>query len=167
MLQGSTSTIVEDVSTICFQTSVPNELEAIFRRGGEWDEGFEFVGALSLQPGSNESDALEFLDLTQQLATSSAFGAVQAAAGPCKQVLRHGGVLDDSQKIVLEQPDFMVLVRFQAKEQLDAFVQCPPVAAVLEGDERSPLKAVWAGVLVVAPAENSQSSPQTGAPRFP
>ena len=37
------------ISTINFQGRVPNELEAIFRRGSEWEAGVELVVALALQ----------------------------------------------------------------------------------------------------------------------
>lgn len=160
ILETTAGTAAEGVATLCFTTAVPNELEAIFRRGSEWDEGFELVAALDLQPGSDEADASEFLDLTQQLATSSAFGAVQAAAGRFNSVRKHLG--EESNETL--NPDFMIHVRFETKEQLEAFVQCPPVAAILEGDERAPLKAAWAMALAVAPAENSNSSPQKGSP---
>ena len=64
------------------------------------------------------------------------------------------------------EPDFVCLVRFHTKEQLEAFVLCPPVAASLEGDERAPFKAAWAASLVIAPAENTNSSPQQGTPKL-
>ena len=61
-------------------------------------------------------------------------------------------------------PDYMMLVRFQAKEQLLAFIQCPAVAAVLQGDERSPIKALWAGSLVITPSDNIQTKPHYAKP---
>ena len=143
-----------------FQTSVPNELEAIFRRGSGWDDGVELVLALAVQPGASSEDVREFLDLTQQLATSSAFGAVQAAAGPGVGTRSHGGTGDAADALPL--PEFVMLVRFESKEQADEFARCPPMAAVLQGDARSPLRALWAAGLEIVPAENSNSSPQGG-----
>ena len=160
MLSTSASKIADTVATFSFSSLIPNELEAIFRRGSEWDEGFEMISALKLQPGSKEEDAMEFLDLTQQLATSSVYGAVQAGAGKCSSVVTH----TQSSTSSLETPDYILMVRFQTKEQLAAFVQCPAVAAVLEGDERSPLKAVWAGSLNITPSDNSSTKPHYAKP---
>lgn len=67
----------KDVLTYKFDGSVPNELEAIFRKGPYWDVGHELIIALKSQDGSSPEDGEEFLNLTQQLATSSAYGAVQ------------------------------------------------------------------------------------------
>lgn len=94
------------------------------------------------QGGSSEGDASEFLVLTQQLAVSSAFGAVQCSYGPCLSVQRGGGAVGGAQagqeepqaaqQLPDQQPDMMLLVRFQDESQLQAFLDCPPVAALLE-----------------------------------
>lgn len=47
LLRGSSS--LAGISTVNFQGCVPNELEAIFRRGSEWEAGVELVVALALQ----------------------------------------------------------------------------------------------------------------------
>lgn len=169
MLERGAAGAAAAAATLCFTSGVPNELEAIFRRGSEWDEGVEAVLALSLNAGVPAEDAAEFLSLTQQLASSSAFGAVQAASGRASDLLRHFDSGDgDGDGNGGACPDFVLLVRFEGKEQLAAFVACPPVAAVLEGDERAPLAAVWAAALEVAPAANSRSSPpQSGPPQLP
>lgn len=49
MLGGTGAPPGTQVSTLNFQGRVPSELEAIFRRGGEWAEGVELVLALALQ----------------------------------------------------------------------------------------------------------------------
>jgi hypothetical protein len=162
MLCTNATTVASTVATVSFSSLIPSELEAIFRRGSEWDEGYEMAVALKLQPGSNEEDAVEFLDLTQQLATSSAFGAVQSGAGKCSSVVEHGSESSESSNSTI--PDYMMLVRFQTKEQLTAFIQCPAVAAVLEGDERSPIKALWAGSLVITPSDNIKTKPHYAKP---
>jgi hypothetical protein len=169
MLDTTATKTATTVATYSFSSLIPNELEAIFRRGSEWEEGYEMITALNLQPGSNEPDALEFLDLTQQLATSSAFGAVQAGAGKCSSLVVHSAEMNEknSDKSCIESattPDYIMLVRFQTKQQLAAFIQCPAVAAVLEGDERSPLKALWAGALEITPSDNSQTKPHYAKP---
>ncbi len=168
MLERGAASAATDVSTLCFTSAVPNELEAIFRRGSEWDEGVEAVIALKLQPGCPAEDAAEFLSLTQQLAGSSAFGAVQAVSGRASDLLQHlKSEENEENSAAATCPDFVLLVRFEGKQQLESFVECPPVAAVLEGDERSPLAATWAAAIEIAPAANSNSSPQRGAPRMP
>jgi hypothetical protein len=159
------------ISTLCFEGAVPSELEAIFRRGGEWDAGRELVVALRAAPGAAPGDGAEFLQLTQQLATSSAFGAVQASSGACFSLVHHAGGGDDGAaaaaaaaagEMAMAQPDVLLLARFQGQAELEEFLQCPPVAAMLEGDERAPLHALWAAALEVAPAAASSTSPQRG-----
>lgn len=166
MLDTSAPKIASTVATLSFSSLIPNELEAIFRRGSEWDEGYEMIVALKVQPGSKEDDAIEFLDLTQQLATSSAYGAVQAGAGKCSSFVPHGSAESTRSSVSFEEitPDYIMSVRFQTKEQLLAFVKCPAIAAVLEGDERSPIKAVWAGSLVITPSDNSKTTPHYAEP---
>lgn len=163
--------------TLTFQTSVPNELEAIFRRGSEWDEGEELIVALQRHSSASIDDVEEFLDLTQQLATSSVYGAVQAASGPCLtgstaattattsssgggDRVESGATSNEEQQQGIEMPQYVMIVRFQNGLQLSEFVSCPAVHAMLDGDERSPLKAIWAGILMISPAQNSKSSPQ-------
>ena len=149
ILEKAVETTAVTLSTLTFSTSVPSELESIFRRGSEWDEGYEFIARVGVQEGASAEDAREFLDLTQQLAMSSAFGAVQAVSGRCST--------DDDD--CTTSVDFMVLARFQTKQQVEAFVQCPPVAAMMSGNELSPLKTEWAAALEVMPPVNSNTGP--------
>lgn len=161
--------IIAGVVTLQFSVFVPNELEAIFQRGGEWAAGYEFMAGLAEVGGNSTEDVLEFLNLTQQLASSSAFGAVQSCAGRCTDV-----TMDMSSRAATEatpptftRPEYMLTTRFETKEQLDAFVACPPLTALLQGDERAPLRALWATALQIAPAENSRTSPpQTNVPKL-
>ncbi|KAL4427166.1 hypothetical protein ABPG77_001170 [Micractinium sp. CCAP 211/92] len=167
MLSGTGAPAGTGVTTINFRGSVPNELEAIFRRGPEWAAGAELAVALALQGGSSEGDASEFLVLTQQLAVSSAFGAVQCSYGPCLSVQRGGGAVGGAQagqeepqaaqQLPDQQPDMMLLVRFQEEAQLQAFLDCPPVAALLEGDDRIPLRALWSATLLSEPSDSSST----------
>lgn len=115
--------------------------------------------ASCLQGGSSGADAEEFLALTQQLALSSAFGAVQCSYGGVSSVGHAGGAaaagaLPEAQE---RAPDFVALVRFQEGAQLQQFLACPPVAALLEGDGRIPLAALWSCVLESAPSDASTS----------
>lgn len=87
------------------------------------------------------ADGNEFLSLTQQLALSSAFGAVQCSFGPCSSV-QHAGAAEDAGATSAggarlppdqqQRPDMVLLVRFQDGDQLQAFLDCPPVAALLQ-----------------------------------
>lgn len=86
------------------------------------------------------ADGNEFLSLMQQLALSSAFGAVQCSFGPCSSV-QHMGASEDAGSAAVDgahptaqqlRPDMVLLVRFQDGEQLHAFLDCPPVAALLQ-----------------------------------
>ena len=45
------------ITTLNFRGCVPNELEAIFRRGPEWGEGLELVLAAALQVGGLNEQA--------------------------------------------------------------------------------------------------------------
>ena len=128
---------------------MPNDLESIFRRGSDWETGVELVLALAhrqqqqheleQQGEGTAGEGEEFLALTQQLALSSAFGAVQCSYGRCLAVQRRGGgaaqqqgAQQGAQQQQLQQPDIMMLVRFQEGEALQGFLDCPPVAALLE-----------------------------------
>jgi hypothetical protein len=89
---------------------------------------------LLLQGGSTQEDAEEFLCLTQQLAVSSAYGAVQCSYGACLSMQQHsgsGGGSGASQQPP-QQPDVVLLARFEEAPQLQRFLECPPVAALLE-----------------------------------
>lgn len=178
-------TLSAELVTVNFQGAVPSELEAVFRRGEEWEEGLELAAGLALAPGGNEADAAEFLSLAAQLATSSAYGAVQASWGPCLGVSGGGSGL--------QRPGWVLLVRFQEPEALQRFLACPPIAALLEvraqgkrarwrcmrapkwrrrdggrdgiailpgpavqGSKLSPLRTLWHSALQIAPTEQTQ-----------
>jgi hypothetical protein len=91
------------------------------------------------QGGASEGDASEFLALTQQLALSSAFGAVQCSFGRCLGATlatpAGGGTSaagDAAAAASLATPDYVLLARFQDEQLLRSFLECPPVAALLE-----------------------------------
>lgn len=98
------------------------------------------TGLPPVQGGSGEGDASEFLALTQQLAVSSVFAAVQCSFGPCLSVQHGGGgggeAGQPAQQLAGQQPDMVLLVRFQEEAQLQAFLDCPPIAALLEVRKR-------------------------------
>lgn len=67
---------LHDAVTVVFHATVPNDLESLFQRGSDWEEGVELILGLQLKDKEHD-DAVEFLDLTRELALSSAYGAVQ------------------------------------------------------------------------------------------
>lgn len=100
----------------------------------------------------------EFLSLTQQLALSSAFGAVQFSYGPADSAQQSGdGQAAQAGQEEQAQPDLLLLARFQQAQQLQTFLACPPVAALLEGDGRIPLRALWRCVLETRPSDSSST----------
>lgn len=100
----------------------------------------------------------EFLSLTQQLALSSAFGAVQFSFGPVDSTQQSGGDAQAQQgQAEQPQPDLLLLARFQEEQQLQLFLECPPVAALLEGDDRIPLQSLWSCVLETRPSDSSST----------
>ena len=92
---------------------------------------------LLLQGGSSQEDAEEFLSLTQQLAVSSAYGAVQCSYGACLSMQQHGGGSGGQQQ-PQQQPDVVLLARLEEAPQLQRFLECPPVAALLEVGAAAP-----------------------------
>lgn len=104
------------------------------------------------QGGTSQADAEEFLSLTQQLAVSSAFGAVQCSYGQCCKSEEPAAGNGEEQR-----PDMLLLARFQEAAQLQQFLACPPVAALLEGDDRIPLACLWSCVLETQPSDSSTS----------
>lgn len=116
-----------------------------------------------LQGGSSTADGDEFLSLTQQLALSSAFGAVQCSFGPCSSVQHVGSGGEGAAAAAAggaqlapeqqQQPDMMLLVRFQESEQLQSFLDCPPVAALLQVGQEWAVVCTTAASLLVAPAQ--------------
>ncbi|KAI3423404.1 hypothetical protein D9Q98_010621 [Chlorella vulgaris] len=169
MLSGADAPQGTAITTLNFLGAVPNELEAVFRRGGQWEAGLELVLALAVQEGSEAGDASEFLSLSRQLAVSPAFGAVQCSYGRCLSVVRHGsggngggGEEGGPGSAELAAPDMLLLARFEGEEQLRQFLCCPPLAALLEGDERLGLRALWSCALATVPSDSSSSRPVQG-----
>lgn len=88
------------------------------------------------QAGASEGDADEFLSLTQQLALSAAFGAVQCSFGRCLGAT-HAPLAEAAAGLPtaapsLATPDYVLLARFQDEQLLRNFLECPPLAALLE-----------------------------------
>lgn len=143
--------------TCTFSTRVRNELESIFRRGTEWEEGFElFLGMNKSQDCVEDSDVDEFLTLTQELASSSAFGAVQCVSGPVIEIKAHE---EKAQTIANSLDcDLILMARFGSDQQVEGFLQSPPLQAVLQRDERSPVHAHWGFVMEISPSKSNQDN---------
>ncbi|KAI8114587.1 hypothetical protein M9434_002708 [Picochlorum sp. BPE23] len=151
------------VATVTFMTSIPNELESIFRRGAEWEEGYELILGLDRSADGSTDDVEEFLRLTEGLASSSAFGAVQAAHGPVLSVINHTlqpekeeeeGISCDDQF----RCDTIFISRFpQDSSAVESFLQSPPMQAVIQADARSPVSLAWGLIMEVSPGQSNES----------
>lgn len=147
------------IASLIFSVEVPNELEAIFRRGDEWENGVELFMGLGAETTADE-DVLEFFSLVNQLATSSAYGALQSGIGRMDALTFHSlhDETDNKAAVVdLLQCQFVYSVRFADQSQLEALLQSPPMQAILNGDDRSPVKLHWGVVQrIVSPEENDK-----------
>jgi hypothetical protein len=156
------------VVSIQYSTAVPNDLESIFRRGAQWEEGYEVLLGLVDAEGSNPEDIDEFLRLTSDLAQSSAYGALQAATGPVTtaEVKHHtlNPSRDEEIQLASEaQEQFecnrIFMARFPSDlSVVESFMNSPPLQAILAGDERSPVSSSWGIVVQLSPSETSSSS---------
>jgi len=153
------------IASLAFSVEVPNELEAIFRRGDEWENGVELFMGLddrTADGGSAEEDVLEFFTLVNQLATSSAFGALQSGIGRVDALIFHSlhdETATETRAAVVDllQCRFVYAVRFADQSQLEALLQSPPMQAILNGDDRSPVRLHWGIVQrIVSPEENDK-----------
>lgn len=147
------------IASVTFSVDVPNELESIFRRGDEWENGVELFMGLDAD-GAAEEDVLEFFSLINQLAMSSAFGALQSGAGRVDALTFHS-LHDETDKkaavVDLLRCQFVYAVRFADQAQLEALLQSPPMQAVLNDDDRSPVRLHWGFVQrIVSPEENEK-----------
>lgn len=166
MSHGKTKYMLDEISrektthgvvSLTFSVKVPNELEAIFRRGDEWEQGYELI--VGLHSGQNPDDAEEFLDLVCQLALSSAHGAVQAAHGPVIGTVNHT-LHDDTRQVGGFECDRICTIRFaDDKATLESFLQSPPMQAIITGDDRSPVHLNWGLVQhIIPPSDKDQKA---------
>jgi hypothetical protein len=164
-MSTDSSKSTQGIASLFFSVDVPNELEAIFRRGDEWEEGFELF--LGLEMKGPEGDCAEFMTLVGQLATSSAYGALQSGVGGVEEVVYHsmhtesGSDSDSTRRKVIEslKCDQIYAVRFGGEDttSLEAFLQCPPMQAILNHDDRSPVHLRWGTVQrIVSPDKNDK-----------
>lgn len=151
------------VATVTFKTSIPNELESIFRRGAEWEEGYELILGLdqSADGSTDKDDVEEFLRLTEGLASSSAYGAVQAAHGPVLNVINHTLQPEEDKGDSCDNQfrcETIFIARFpQDSSTVESFLQSPPMQAVIQGDARSPVSLAWGLIMEVSPGQSNES----------
>ncbi|WPT11243.1 hypothetical protein PSENEW3n2_00000682 [Picochlorum sp. SENEW3] len=150
------------VATVTFMTSIPNELESIFRRGAEWEEGYELILGLDRSADGSTDDVEEFLRLTEGLASSSAFGAVQAAHGPVLSVINHTLQPEKEKECISCDDQFrcdtIFIARFpQDSSAVESFLQSPPMQAVIQADTRSPVSLAWGLIMEVSPGQSNES----------
>jgi hypothetical protein len=159
-LSSSERASTNGIVSMTFSVDVPNELEAIFRRGDEWEEGVELFVGLHRRASGTQEDAAEFMALINQLATSSAYGALQSGVGDVEAIVHHS-LHDESSKkdevLDLFASDMIYTVRFQDASQLEAFMAAPPLQAILNHDDRAPVALTWGVVQrIVSPEENDK-----------
>ena len=103
---------------------------------------------------------MEFMTLVNQLATSSAFGALQSGIGRMEAITFHSlHDQTDTKSAVMDllQCQYVYAVRFRDQSQLEGFLQCPPMQAILNHDDRSPVELHWGVVQrIVSPEENEK-----------
>jgi hypothetical protein len=156
-------------TVLAFTSRAPDDLEPLFRRGAEWEEGvdvclaFSEVGsgggaASSSSPGAAaDADADAYLADLAALAESSLAGALQACPG---RLVRPPSAAPAAWTHAL-------LARFGGPSQAAAFLALPPLrAAAATGAGSSPLVLEAVEAWRIAPAAGgSQGPPPVGAPR--
>ena len=140
----------------------PPSLETLFRRGAEWESGIEHALLLASTSGEGgkedggeeggEAAADLYVSQLRELAESSLVGAVQSTSG---RIAAAAAASPHS-------ATHAVLTRFAAPEQLRAFLELPPVKALLSpaaaegsggGESASPPPPPLAPVRAVASAQ--------------
>ncbi|CAD7696195.1 unnamed protein product [Ostreobium quekettii] len=129
---------------------VPNELGAIFRRGGAWEAGVEHVLVAEVASEDAAQGAAQFLAALGELATSSACGALLSSSGPVARIgVEEGGAA----------PMLAMVTQVPGVEGASAFVGLPPVQGLLEGrDSSGVLRPLMSLCFEVAPTEGRRSS---------
>ncbi len=154
---------------LAFTTRSPDEsLEALFRRGAEWEDGLEVCLVFAPVPGPEEGQGATpacspdaFTSDLAALAESSLAGALQACPGrlvtPPSSGLPPGA-------------SHALLARFARADQAEAFLSLPPLVAAAGGPDAaaaagSPLLLVGLEAWSIAPAAGAAQPPPMGAPR--
>lgn len=135
------ASLCTDHAQLVFEGMVTKRLEALFRRGEEFESGVEHV--LLLQPGANGGlGADAFLDQLAELAESSVAGGIQAS---------HGAVIS----CVHAAATHVLMTRFASLQQVQQLLSTPACAAVIAADPRVPVVAVTGLAISIQPTEES------------
>lgn len=137
-----------DHAQLVFEGMVTKRLEALFRRGEEFESGVEHV--LLLQPGANGGlGADAFLAQLAELAESSVAGGIQAS---------HGAVIS----CVHAAATHVLMTRFAVMQQVQQLLSTPACAAVVAADPRVPVVAVSCLSISIQPTEESTNVSGSG-----
>jgi hypothetical protein len=137
--------------------SVAKDMDAIFRRSEEWQQGAEHVHVLAPRAASLANEAAEYASLLGQVAESAAAGALQNVAGAaraasCAEVHSGGG---GALAGALTAANQALMSRFRSAPEAAAFQALPPCAAIASADARCPLETVIELVFDVEPVQAS------------
>ena len=140
--------LCEQTAQVVFEGLVTKQLEALFRRGEEFETGLEHV--IMMVPGqANPADAQAFLAQLATLAESSVAGGIQASFGAALCCPHLDGCTH------------VFMTRFAAKQQIQQFLLTPPCQAVLAHDPRLPVWACMSFTFDVSPPQDSQTVDST------
>ena len=146
----------EAEAALLFAATAPDGLEPLFRRGPEWEAGVEAVLVLAQVPGAADADADAYVAQLAALAESSLAGALQATHGRLVNPsgARTFGAEGEAADLEAERWTHALMARFEAADQLAAFLARPPVAALAEGGggEEAPVTGALVTQWAVAPA---------------
>jgi hypothetical protein len=130
-----------DHAQLVFEGMVTKRLEALFRRGEEFESGVEHV--MLLQPNANGGAGADtFLTQLAELAESSVAGGIQAS---------HGAVIS----CVHAAASHVLMTRFAAQQQVQQLLNTPACAAVVAADPRVPVAAASCLSISIQPTEES------------
>lgn len=143
--------VAGELVEVLFQADIERDMDAMFRKGGEWEAGAEMLLLLrAAQPRAGSAGgAAAFAQRLAALARESRSEALQASVGP---VLQH-----DLQSQADGSAQLALMARFPTQQQLRWFVESPPYQALLAGDSRLPASAVLAATCELLPAERQQN----------
>lgn len=170
-MSSDASKSTRGIASLTFSVDVPNDLESIFRRGDVWEDGVELFMGLRRTGGEDaddaDADAVEFMALVNQLATSSAYGALQSGVGrvasgdgSTQGVTFHSlhdetGAREEVESLL--GCEMIYAVRFEDDKGLEGLLQSPPMQAILNWDDRAPVGLCWGVVQrIVSPEANEK-----------
>lgn len=162
---------VEELDPLCTRVAevvavvdVPNDLGAIFRRGGSWEEGVEHMLVVELQDVDRRAAVDEYLGTLGDVAESSACGALVSSRGPLAEMSgrRERGQKSEDPKADVT-PMLAMLTRVPSFESYRAFVGLPPMQSLLGTGVDGLLRPVLSLCFEVTPADDQKTkSPADG-----